>query len=146
MIYDRISMRAVILRDGNMLVVKLRPTDDWYCFPGGKMEGDERSFQTVQREIEEELGVKLAVQGILASNEFVNNRGERAFELFFLMQDDPTIDYAQTAKTASHGFELADIRWVSLDNPEVVVYPKAMMEYVIKHRDLPIVPSLGGGK
>ncbi|MCS6983129.1 MAG: NUDIX domain-containing protein [Candidatus Absconditabacterales bacterium] len=144
MIFDRISMRAVILRDDKVLVVKLRPTDEWYCFPGGKMERGEWSFQTVVREIEEELGVRLSVQGIVASNEF-ETKGKRGFELFFLMQDDQSIDYVQTAKTASYGFELADIRWVSIEDPEVTVYPIAMIEYLQKnYRDLQIVPSLGG--
>jgi 8-oxo-dGTP pyrophosphatase MutT (NUDIX family) len=107
------------------------------------MEAGERSFQTVVREIEEELGVRLCVDGIVASNEFEAG-GKRAFELFFRMQDDTRIDYIQTAKTASHGFELADVRWVSIDDPEVTVYPTAIMEELKQTRGQVVVKSLGG--
>ena len=43
---------------------------DWWEFPGGKLEEGETSEEAVGREIQEELGVKVAVDEMLCSVEY----------------------------------------------------------------------------
>jgi 8-oxo-dGTP pyrophosphatase MutT (NUDIX family) len=47
--------------DGNLLVVKKNvPGRNTYIIPGGRPEGDETQMETLERELEEELGVTVA--------------------------------------------------------------------------------------
>lgn len=56
--YIRNSAKALILRDGRMLAVKLRDADGvFYILPGGGQETEELLPDTLRREVLEELGV-----------------------------------------------------------------------------------------
>ena len=44
-----------VVQDGKLLVVRKRGTDV-FILPGGKPEGNERELETLERELEEELG------------------------------------------------------------------------------------------
>lgn len=52
---------GIILRDKKILVVRKRTKDnrEEYIIPGGKREGNETDFETLGRELEEEIQVKL---------------------------------------------------------------------------------------
>ena len=58
-IIDKIG--GIILRDGKLLVVRKRTKDnrEEYIIPGGKREGRETDFETLSRELEEEIQVRL---------------------------------------------------------------------------------------
>ena len=52
---------GIILREKEILVVKKRTKDnrEEYIIPGGKREGDETDFETLKRELKEEIQVDL---------------------------------------------------------------------------------------
>lgn len=52
---------GIILKDKKILVVKKRTKDNRceYIIPGGKREGNETDFETLSRELQEEIQVKL---------------------------------------------------------------------------------------
>lgn len=52
---NAITCRGLIIHEGKLLVVKLRPADNFYCLPGGKIERFEKIEECMVREIEEEL-------------------------------------------------------------------------------------------
>lgn len=58
----RTSAKALIIRGGKLLAVKLRDADgEFYILPGGGQEGGELLPETVRREVAEELGVAVEV-------------------------------------------------------------------------------------
>jgi 8-oxo-dGTP diphosphatase len=59
-----IIARAVILRNGNMLLVKQR-TKKWSFLPGGHVEPGERVETALIREIAEELGTEAKISGFV---------------------------------------------------------------------------------
>ena len=61
----RNSAKALILRDGKILAVKLQDGDKvWYILPGGGQETEELLPETVCRETAEELGVRVTVRDL----------------------------------------------------------------------------------
>lgn len=56
--YIKIAV-AIILNDQNELLTVRKQNSIYYQLPGGKIEGEERPVDTLLRELEEELGLKL---------------------------------------------------------------------------------------
>lgn len=52
----RVAVRALIIQDGKVLLVK-ESTDDWWALPGGGVDHGESVAVTLRREVKEELGV-----------------------------------------------------------------------------------------
>lgn len=52
----RVAARVLVVNDDKVLLVK-EADDDWWALPGGGIDHGESIQSTVQREIEEELGV-----------------------------------------------------------------------------------------
>ncbi len=58
---------ALIVRGGHILVAQREGDDDWglyWEFPGGKLEEDEGAEDCIQRELREELGIDIEIEGI----------------------------------------------------------------------------------
>jgi 8-oxo-dGTP pyrophosphatase MutT (NUDIX family) len=61
-----ISQKALIVRDGRLLILKLpldftNPRDELWELPGGLLEMDEESTTGLEREVMEETGLKVAI-------------------------------------------------------------------------------------
>ena len=54
---DTIRCRGIILDGTKLLTVRLRPEDNWYCLPGGKLDKYETMDVCMEREIIEEFGI-----------------------------------------------------------------------------------------
>lgn len=63
----RVGCGAAIVRDGRLLLVKrlTPPEAGSWSLPGGKVEFGERVADAVRREIEEEIGVEIALKRLL---------------------------------------------------------------------------------
>ncbi|BDV42249.1 DNA mismatch repair protein MutT [Geotalea uraniireducens] len=58
---------AIIVHEGKILLTKRKPDAPYpllWEFPGGKLEADEHPEQCIVREVREELGMEVAVEGI----------------------------------------------------------------------------------
>ena len=68
----RIAVRALIIEDGKLLVVNAYPggTSDLWCAPGGGVERHQSLIQNLMREVREETGLAIAVEGLAGINEF----------------------------------------------------------------------------
>ncbi|MDQ3702543.1 MAG: NUDIX domain-containing protein [Chloroflexota bacterium] len=86
----RVAAKAVIIRDGKLLVT--RNVDDegeWYILPGGGQEPGETLPEALQRECREEIGVDVDVRELLYVRDYIGRHHE------FAAQDG-----------AAHGLEL----------------------------------------
>src|SRR5687767_6608945 len=94
----RVAAKAVIIRDGKLLVTKnVDDQGEWYLLPGGGQERGEALSETVRRECREEVGADVADVADVAvgalrfvreyigrNHEFATQDGEtHALELMF---------------------------------------------------------------
>lgn len=76
----RISCRSVIFKDNQVvLIYRERDGEQYYVFPGGKIENNETKEECIVRECKEELGLEVSV------NKYIYEvKGEDFIQHFFL--------------------------------------------------------------
>ncbi len=121
------SVRAIIIRDNKILLVKHAGQRDFWCLPGGTIETGETIKQTLIRELNEELGItnifKLEFESVY---EFARKDEKKIFvDFWFRVETNDEID----PLNASHGFELQDWKWFDLDS-DVIVKPDQLLKRV----------------
>lgn len=66
---SKIDVVAALIKKGDKILLCQRNKDDRYGnlweFPGGKIEPNESAKQAIEREIEEELGLKVEAKGLV---------------------------------------------------------------------------------
>lgn len=86
--------RAVIIRRGKVLMARMKDRR-WYFFPGGHVEPNEQVEQALQRELKEEIGLKVGRIRLLGAydNHFDMDADERHNEigLVFLVSTTGTV-------------------------------------------------------
>ncbi len=83
--YIRTSAKALITRDGKILLEKKEgPNGLYYCLPGGGQELDELLPATVEREVAEEIGVRVAVRDIAFVIEGLEGEEYHRIDVVFL--------------------------------------------------------------
>lgn len=84
---------ALVVDDGRVLLV--REDDRWYA-PGGMLEPDESSEMGAIREVREETGLRVQLDGLgaIVEQTFVNSHTSDAFKFYFAM-------FVATAETAA---------------------------------------------
>jgi 8-oxo-dGTP diphosphatase len=119
---------AVVERDGKVLVARRKPgmvAGGLWEFPGGKLEEGEAAEKGLEREIEEEMGVRARVGELLCSVPF---EGEiMSFELVVFRTELLGDDFRLT--------DHDEIRWLE---------PAEMDESLFSKPDRPIVRMLAG--
>lgn len=118
-----IHVRAIILHEGKLLVVRHTYDTSFAALPGGHLEWGEDIKGCLSREMIEELGVKLEIGRLLYINNFTQTDGKQHIEFFFEVKN--RMDYLNTEKLArSHAREITEIVWVSpADN--IRILPKS---------------------
>ncbi|SPH24737.1 Nucleoside triphosphatase NudI [Defluviimonas aquaemixtae] len=79
-------MRAIIVRDGRLLLVNAYPGDrsDLWCAPGGGVEPGQSLPDNLRREVREECGLTIEVGPLALVNEFHDpESGFHQVDLFF---------------------------------------------------------------
>jgi 8-oxo-dGTP pyrophosphatase MutT (NUDIX family) len=116
----KIKCRGIILHKGKLLLAKHRGTN-YYALPGGKLEWPENPKECLEREIEEEFGVKPQIGKLL----YINNYGDgiHAFiEFFFEVKN--WADYRDIEKlSGAYRTELLDVLWVD-KNTNLEILPE----------------------
>ena len=118
---------AVIRRDGKILITQ-RPDDvhlaKLWEFPGGKVEAGESLTAALQREIREELGVRIAVEDEFYTVE--HDYPEKSVRLHFF---NCVIEEGEPA-----ALEVANLRWVLPAELVQFEFPPADAELIEKLR------------
>ena len=120
MIEPLIHVSAVVFRDVNdkVLTVRKRGTEK-FMFPGGKPELGESALDTAIREVKEEIGIGLAAKqrtqiGVYEAP--AANEAKHTVVATVFTYDGDTIEPQMAA-------EIAELSWVSPDQPDVVLAP-----------------------
>jgi 8-oxo-dGTP diphosphatase len=118
---------AVIRRDDGRLLITQRLADDtlggYWEFPGGKVDPGEDLQTALRRELVEELGVQAEIGAEIHS--IVHSYPDRDVRLYFFE--------AHIVSGEPQKLEVADLRWVTLDE---------LMDYQFPEADIPLLQQL----
>ena len=123
-----IHVSAAIIHDadGRVLVVRKHGTTK-FMQPGGKPEPGESPAQTLARELDEELGLKVDEAGLRPLGRFVsaaaNEPGHRVIADAFAL----TIE----ADTVTVQAELAELRWITPDEIDTLPLAPLSVEHLL---------------
>ncbi|AMJ45695.1 NUDIX hydrolase [Corynebacterium stationis] len=115
-----IHVSAVVFRDVNdkVLTVRKRGTEK-FMFPGGKPELGESALDTAIREVKEEIGIGLEAKQLTQIGVFeapAANEAKHTVVATVFTYNGDTIEPQMAA-------EIAELSWVSPDQPDVVLAP-----------------------
>jgi len=110
---------AAIIRDGRVLAARrtapASAAGRWE-FPGGKVEAGESDAASLVREIDEELGVEIAVDGWLAGEQPVGEVYLLRVALATLVRGEPTPTEHDRVRWLGAD-ELDEVDWLEADGP-----------------------------
>ena len=120
---------GVIRREDGRLLISQRMPDDtlggYWEFPGGKVDPDEELTVALARELREELGVEAQIGAEI--QRIVHAYPDRDVRLYFFE--------ARILSGEPQKLEVADFRWVTLDE---------LMDYQFPEADIPLLELLRG--
>ena len=123
-----IHVSAAIIRDADdrVLVVRKHGTVR-FMQPGGKPEQGENPAETLARELEEELGLRVVEADLTPLGEFVsaaaNEPGHRVVASAFAMRAEPDQVTVQA--------ELAELRWITPADIETLPLAPLSLEHLL---------------
>jgi 8-oxo-dGTP diphosphatase len=129
----RNSAKAVIVRDGQLLVIRNVDADgDWYLLPGGGQHPGEPLREALQRECLEETGAHVEVGDLVLVREYIGRHHEFAaedgdthqVELMFECRIDPSYTPATGAVPDTYQTGVAWLRLSELDRYRI--YPSVL--------------------
>lgn len=113
---------AILVKNGRVLLARrsqdTRHPGKWE-FPGGKMEDDENPESCLRREMEEEFGVKVKIEGFFCESVYAYDFGKIRLLAYRVSCDHEEL----------HPLEHEEIKWVS---------PENLTDYDLLDADVPI--------
>jgi len=100
---------GLVRRDGEVLLVHRPRYDDW-TFPKGKAEDGERDEDCALREVEEETGLRCALDQEVGATEYVDGKGRPKVVRWWLMRP-VSGSFTPTA-------EIDEVRWTTPEEAE----------------------------
>jgi 8-oxo-dGTP diphosphatase len=130
----RNSAKAVIIRDGQLLVIKKREgQNDWYILPGGGQEKHETLHQALKREVLEEAGLEAEIGELLFVREYLSANHEfsatdtNTHQVEFMFEVRVKAD-AKAAEGHHPDENQVGVEWLPLAKLEKYdLYPKALI-------------------
>ncbi|WP_051852015.1 NUDIX hydrolase [Streptomyces sp. NRRL F-5650] len=124
-----VVVAASVVEQGRLLVVSKKAAPKVFYLPGGKPDPGETPAEALARELDEELGVRPVDPQFLADIEAV-----AALERVPMRM---TVFTAGISNLPQPAAELADMRWISGDEPDVQLAP------AVKDDVLPLLKRSG---
>lgn len=132
----RLAVRAVIIKDNKLLLVKLKPYDitkhtgpDFWCTIGGGLDENESLIPALKREVYEETGIHAEVGRLLFVQQFVFQEKEN-LEFFFHVTNTEDFENIDLASTSHGTIEIAELAFVDPNTEHVL--PRLLSEVNIQ--------------
>ncbi|MEB3312146.1 MAG: A/G-specific adenine glycosylase [Snowella sp.] len=127
---------AVISNDEGLILIDRRPEEGLlgglWEFPGGKIEPNETVEECIEREILEEIGIKIAVGENLMTI-------DHAYTHFRVTLNVHLCEYVSGTPQA---IECQEVRWVTLDEIDQFPFPKANSQIIAALKERAVSSSL----
>lgn len=125
----RNSAKAIIIKEGKMLVTKLNDQGDiFYIMPGGGQEAGETLEEAVVREVKEETGLLVRPKSLEFVIEGVTGERFHRIDLVFLcefLSEDNTVNIKADVNQVGN-------EWLSIDNlMNEPLYPSKLREQIM---------------
>ena len=137
----RNSAKAIIVKDGNLLAIKIQENSGtYYILPGGGQEHGENLHQALERECKEELGTEVEIGELIFVREYIGKNHELASyhshahqtEFMFLCNVNQDIFYNGTSPDKGQtGTEWLPIKELL----EYKLFPQALRTHLIAYFD-----------
>lgn len=132
--------RGVCIQNGAVLLAYVRK-EKYFFLPGGHVEPGESIFETVRRELDEELGVSATPHELLSVFEHSWQRGEKTiYEINFLISFSLPPDAPVVSKVAQ-----LDFKWIQEEEFKTIPFlPEELkqgIEHVLQNGTLPTFQS-----
>ena len=121
---DKIVCRWIIVDQWQLLVVKLKSDDEFWCLPWGNLDHMETIEHCIAREIFEELNITASV-GPLAfiSQALLTHLNKHLIEFFYVITNWSDYRHVDLADS-SHGYEIADLKRIQLNDTATNLLPR----------------------
>ena len=135
----RNSAKAVIVKDGKLLAVKIQENGDtYYILPGGGQEHGENLHQALERECREELGAKVEIGELIFVREYIGKNHELAAYHVHAHQTEFMFLCHVHQETFEHGTNLdkgqTGTEWLPIkDLLEYKLFPQALRTHLISY-------------
>lgn len=125
----RNSAKALIIKEGKMLAIKLDDNGDvFYIMPGGGQESEEQLSDAVYREVSEELGIEIIPKDLVFVIEGIHGERFHRVDLVFLCEYVGEIpDAVLHGDTNQTGYDWLDIENL-ISQP---LYPSKLRRQII---------------
>ncbi len=127
--YIRNSAKALIIKEGKMLAIKIRDKEEeWYIMPGGGQETEELLAEAVCREVAEEVGIKVAAKELAFVIEGVHGEDFHRVDFVFLCEYLGEVpDAALHKDTNQVGYDWLDIQTLNQSK----LYPSKLRRQIM---------------
>ena len=123
------AVGAIVLHEGRLLLVKRdrEPARGRWSLPGGRVELGETLNEALVREVKEETGIDVDVDGLCGVAERIVRDDDAAIEHHFVI-----LDYYATARTTdlTAGDDAADARWVTMSELPDYALTSGLIEFL----------------
>ena len=123
-----IDVVAAIIRQNGRILITQRPDNVHLArlweFPGGKVETGESLEVALQREILEEIGIKIRIEGEFFTTDY--DYPAKSVRLYFFN--------CTVLEGEVHPLDVADLRWVKPEDLDQFPFPPADTELIAKLR------------
>ncbi|MBU1071509.1 NUDIX domain-containing protein [Patescibacteria group bacterium] len=133
----QIRVRLVIINDDKLLLEYVTD-EDFYFYPGGRVENYETIKSAAEREMQEELGVQFTFKKILYIREFIEpDQEEHSLEMFVLGELD-NYDISKNKDDPDYK-ENHEFSWVDINKLPDKLYPVTLTKKLAAdfHQDFP---------
>lgn len=117
------KIAAAIVKDNKILVVSKKKYPDQFMLPGGKPENDETELETLSRELQEELKLKIISTKLLGKHETISMFGTEPLTITVFLTEvmgEPTPDA-----------EIHSYRWIDIDSPDTKLLGSGITEFAL---------------
>lgn len=127
----RNSAKALIIKNGKMLAIKIRDHDEeWYIMPGGGQDAEELLPESVCREVAEEIGIVAECKELLFVIEGLHGEDFHRVDLVFHCEYVSDIPDADLHKDTNQiGYEWLDIEMLNT----LPLYPSKLRRQIMNY-------------